>query len=66
VAEYKASGSSGAASHHMLVRTTDICRYDSQNDPVISLAARRVYKLGKCDVLNLNFARADINNSTIS
>jgi hypothetical protein len=55
----------GSAAHHVLVRATNIRRNDFQDDPVLDRLSRRIAEGGKVDVLNLDLAGSEINDTAI-
>src|SRR5207253_7752144 len=56
----------GTATHHVLVRTTDIGGYHTQDDTVFNLPAARVLHFWIVDFLYFDLAIAQIHHTTIT
>ncbi|MCY1290263.1 hypothetical protein D9M71_616030 [compost metagenome] len=66
VAEHQADLRGGTATHHVLVRAADVGGDHLQDYPVFDLLAPGVLHLRVVDLLHFDFARTEINDTTIT
>ena len=63
--EHKAGWSGGASTHHMLVASADVGRYNPKNRAVIDFLTIRRNEFWVINTLNFDFSWSDVDDSTI-